>query len=72
MKLKFEDHNSGTRLEHVDGFGQVEIAFVSEENANFGKYNGLTVLGDADNSWRPGRKIWHHHAYHITNVIGMV
>ena len=42
VKLKFEDHNSGTRLEQpvitdVDGDGQVEIAFVSEENANFGK-----------------------------------
>ena len=74
MKLKFTEHNSGTRLEQpviadVDGDGQVEIAFVSERvNGQFGTYDGLTVLGDADNSWRPGRKIWNQHAYHITNV----
>ncbi|MCB9759847.1 MAG: hypothetical protein H6739_08440, partial [Alphaproteobacteria bacterium] len=29
---------------------------------------GITVLGDADGTWRPGRKIWNQHAYSITNV----
>ena len=71
VKLKFEPHNSGTRLEYpiiadVDGDDQVEIAFVSEPYN--GNYSGITVIGDADNSWTPGRKIWNQHAYHITNV----
>jgi uncharacterized protein GlcG (DUF336 family) len=74
VKLKFAEHNSGTRLEmpvvaDVDGDGEVEIAFVSESyGGQFGPVNGVTVLGDADHSWRPGRKLWNQHAYHITNV----
>ncbi len=70
-KLAFEEHSSGTRIEYpiiadVDGDGEVEIAFVNEQyQAN---YRGLTVIGDANHSWRPGRKIWNQHAYHITNV----
>ena len=72
VKLKFTPHNSGTRVEmpiiaDLDGDDQVEIAFVSAAN-DFGNYQGLTVLGDKDQSWRPGRKIWNQHAYHITNV----
>ncbi len=72
VKLKFTPHNSGTRLEmpviaDLDGDDQVEIAFVSEPGAG-GTYQGLTVLGDKDKSWRPGRKLWNQHAYHITNV----
>ncbi len=70
VKLQLGDHNSGTRLEYpvivdVDNDDQVEIAFVSEPYN--GSYRGLTVVGDADESWRPGRKIWNQHAYHITN-----
>ena len=72
VKLKYAPHNSGTRLEmpviaDLDADGQVEIAFVSEPYGG-SNYQGLTVLGDADKSWRPGRKIWNQHAYHITNV----
>ncbi len=71
VKLALTEHNSGTRLEYpvivdVDNDDQVEIAFVSEPYN--GTYRGLTVIGDADESWRPGRKIWNQHAYHITNV----
>ena len=70
-KLQLAEHNSGTRLEYpiiadVDNDDEVEIAFVSEPYN--GNYTGLTVVGDADHSWRPGRKIWNQHAYHITNV----
>ncbi len=72
VKLKFTPHNSGTRLEmpviaDLDGDDQVEIAFVSEPSGG-SNYQGLTVLGDQDKSWRPGRKIWNQHTYHITNV----
>jgi hypothetical protein len=33
-----------------------------------GYQTGITVFGDADDSWQPGRKIWNQHAYFITNV----
>ncbi|MCA9660997.1 MAG: VCBS repeat-containing protein, partial [Myxococcales bacterium] len=70
-KLKLTEHNSGTRLEYpviadVDNDDQVEIVFVSEPYN--GNYAGVTVVGDGDLSWRPGRKLWNQHAYHITNV----
>jgi len=71
VKLEFEEHSSGTRLEYpviadVDGDGEVEIAYVNE--AYNGGIRGLTVIGDANHSWQPGRKIWNQHAYHITNI----
>ena len=28
----------------------------------------MTVFGDADGTWPPGRKIWNQHGYSITNV----
>ena len=33
-----------------------------------GVYSGITVIGDADKSWRPGRGVWNQYNYHITNV----
>lgn len=73
-KLKLTEHNSGTRLEYpvvvdVDNDDEVEIVFVSEPYN--GTYAGVTVVGDADHSWRPGRKIWNQHAYHITKMISL-
>ena len=29
---------------------------------------GITVLGDANESWRPGSTIWNQHAFHLTNI----
>jgi hypothetical protein len=71
VKLSLDEHSSGTRIEYpivadVDGDGEVEIAYVNEQYQS--NYRGLTVIGDANHSWRPGRKIWNQHAYHITNV----
>ena len=72
-KLQFADHNSGTRQEFpvvadVDNDGEVEIVFVSENyDANM-TVKGITVVGDMNHSWRPGRQIWNQHAYSITNV----
>jgi hypothetical protein len=31
-------------------------------------YQGLTVFGDAQNSWVGTRKMWNQHAYHVSNV----
>ncbi len=71
VKLKYEPHNSGTLIEYpivvdVDNDGQVEIV-VGHNNLIESSF-GLTVLGDMDQSWRPGRTIWNQHAYNITNV----
>jgi hypothetical protein len=71
VKLKYEPHDSGTLIEYpivvdVDGDDQVEI--VVGHNNLIGSSFGLTVLGDMNGSWRPGRKMWNQHAYNITNI----
>ncbi len=71
VKLQWAEHNNGTLLEYpivvdIDGDNEVEIVVI--HSAYWGSATGVTVLGDADNSWRPGRKTWNQHAYSITNV----
>ena len=71
VKLQSDDHNSGTWLEYpviadVDADGHAEIIVAHE--LQFGGRTGITVFGDRDDSWRPGRRTWNQHAYHITNV----
>jgi hypothetical protein len=51
----------------IDNDDQVEIVVASEPYN--GTYTGLTVIGDKNKSWRPGRKIWNQHAYSITNTV---
>ena len=71
IKLSYADHNNATIIEYplivdVDDDGQVEIVVV---HWNYmGPETGVTVIGDMNKSWRPGRKIWNQHAYSITNV----
>jgi hypothetical protein len=72
VKLQDEDHASGTLYEYplivdVDNDGSTEIVLPSNNYAYAG-YNGITVIGDATNSWRPSRPIWNQYAYFITNV----
>jgi len=72
VKLQHEPHSSATAIEYpvvadVDNDGQVEIV-VAHNNVLIAGDVGITVLGDMDKSWRPGRKIWNQHAYSITNV----
>ncbi|MEZ4450522.1 MAG: VCBS repeat-containing protein [Nannocystaceae bacterium] len=71
IKLNYAEHNNATIIEYplvvdVDNDGQVEIIVVHW--AYMGNETGVTVLGDMNKSWRPGRKIWNQHAYNITNV----
>lgn len=71
VKYQSNEHGSYTILEtpvvaDVDGDDQVEIV-VGHCDA-FSSYTGVTVYGDADQTWPPGRKIWNQHAYYITNV----
>lgn len=68
VKLESTAHTNATWNEYasiadVDGDGHAEIIV-----PNTGSYRGVTVIGDKDDSWQPGRKIWNQHAYFITNV----
>ena len=67
-KLQFGEHSSGTWFEYpiiadIDGDDQVEIVYGSQ-----GQFSGITVIGDAEESWRPGREVWNQYDYHITNI----
>lgn len=68
VKLTSTDHSSYTLFEtpvvaDVDNDGEVEIIMAHGQ----GQF-GVTVYGDADNSWPAGRPVWNQHAYSITNV----
>lgn len=68
VKLESTEHSNATWTEYpviadVDGDGQAEIVV-----PNTSGHVGFYVFGDADNSWRAGRRIWNQHAYSITNV----
>ena len=71
VKYRSGEHASYTILEtpvvaDVDGDNQVEIVLGHcNGNASIG---AITVYGDADETWPPGRKIWNQHAYTITNI----
>ncbi|MFT4974950.1 MAG: hypothetical protein ACI8S6_000833 [Myxococcota bacterium] len=71
IKMESTDHSNATWTEYpvivdVDNDGQVEI--VAPNTAYTRSLTGFHVIGDADGSWRPGRKIWNQHAYSITNI----
>lgn len=68
VKLESSDHSNATWNEYpsiadVDADGHAEIIV-----PNTGSYTGVTVIGDLDDSWRPGGRIWNQHAYFITNI----
>ena len=68
VKLENTQHTNATWTEYsviadIDGDGHAEIVV-----PNTGSITGITVVGDADDSWMEGRRIWNQHAYHITNV----
>ncbi len=71
VKYQSNAHSSVTILEtpivaDVDGDDQVEIVVGHCGTGSGG--TGVTVFGDADGTWPPGRKIWNQHAYYITNI----
>jgi hypothetical protein len=72
VKMQETRHSSTTCSEYpiiadVDLDGHAEIIYASA--AYSGPENGVTVIGDADDSWMPARPIWNQHTYSITNVL---
>lgn len=66
------EKSSRTRLEmpvvaDADGDGNAEIV-ASASSDLAGQNSGIMVVGGADAPWRPTRKIWNQHTYHVTNV----
>jgi hypothetical protein len=71
VKLQESRHSSATCSEYpaiadVDNDGHAEIIYTS--SAYSGSERGVTVIGDADDSWMAGRPVWNQHAYNITNI----
>lgn len=71
IKLQEPAHSSLTCSEYpaiadVDNDGHAEIVYTSY--AYTSPENGVTVVGDADDSWMAARPVWNQHAYSITNV----
>ncbi len=66
----------------VDGDGRSEIVFIANSNnsnnncvrplpdypADEGVRTGIYVYGDANAEWVRTRRVWHQHAYHVTNI----
>jgi hypothetical protein len=72
IKMRQDGHASGTLMEYpliadVDNDGSTEIVLASNDYAHSG-WRGITVIGDANNSWAPARPVWNQYAYHITNI----
>ncbi|NOY24776.1 MAG: PQQ-binding-like beta-propeller repeat protein [Oligoflexia bacterium] len=71
VKMQETSHSSATCSEYpaiadVDGDGHAEIIYSSSEYS--GPEEGVTVIGDRENSWMPAAETWNQHAYSITNV----
>lgn len=68
VKMTSNQHGSYTILEtpvvaDVDNDDEVEIVL---GHCSWNK--SLSVYGDQNHSWPPGRKVWNQHAYQISNV----
>ncbi len=70
-KLKDGRHSSATCSEYpaiadVDGDGHAEIIYTS--SAYTGSTSGVTVIGDAGDTWQSARPVWNQHGYSVTHV----
>ncbi len=68
VKFRSTDHASPTMDDYpviadVDADGHAEIVV-----AHGGWTSGISVYGDAANSWAPARKVWNQYEYTITNI----
>jgi hypothetical protein len=72
VEMAWATHSSGTLFEYplvvdVDNDGAAEVVVASNDYA-FSGSRGITVIGDAANSWAPARGVWNQHAYFISNI----
>jgi hypothetical protein len=70
-KLQESRHSSATCSEYpaiadVDNDGHAEIIYSS--GVYSGSETGVSVIGDAEDSWQSSRPVWNQHAYSVTNV----
>ena len=68
VKFQSREHGSYTILEtpvvaDVDNDDHVEIVL-----GHCSWTKSITIYGDADDTWPPGRKTWNQHGYSITNI----
>jgi hypothetical protein len=68
VKFQSNEHASATMYDHpviadVDADGHAEIVVVHDRSSA-----GMSIYGDADDSWAPARGVWNQHAYSITNI----
>ncbi len=68
VKFLSTEHASATMYDYpvvadVDADGHAEIVVVHDAWSS-----GMSVYGDATNSWAPARKVWNQHDYTITNI----
>ena len=71
VRLQETRHSNATCSEYpviadVDNDGHAEIIFTSSYESE--DVQGVSVIEDEDDSWRPTRTIWNQHGYSITNV----
>ena len=71
VRLQETRHSNATCSEYpviadVDNDGHAEIIFTSSYESD--DVQGVSVIEDEDDSWRPARTIWNQHGYSITNV----
>jgi hypothetical protein len=71
VRMRETRHSNATCSEYpviadVDNDGHAEIIFTSSYESE--DVQGVSVIQDEHDSWRPARPIWNQHAYSITNV----
>ncbi len=68
IKFQSFEHASATMYDYpviadVDNDGHAEIVVVHDAFSS-----GISIYGDATNSWAPARGVWNQHDYTITNI----
>lgn len=70
--IRETNHSSGTLREYpviadVDRDGNAEIVLASNNYA-FAGWDGLRIIGEANDQWASARSIWNQYNFHVTNI----
>jgi hypothetical protein len=68
-----QPRSSGTLIEYpvvadIDNDKSADILVVSNTNFGNGYKHTIEAFEDSQKRWKPTRRIWNQHAYHVTNV----